>query len=131
MRNLIIRRSERYDELLINIVTTTEAEFDGEGFKDMILALPLENSVAGILHTINDNRSDRVTNEACHILYGRDYYREQIMGLEFQVSAFFFPDECGGGGAPLHGSSFDDRRYRGKDGFDLYCGTGRSLRRWR
>lgn len=125
MRNLIIRRSERYDELLINIVTTTEAEFDGESFKDMILALPLENSVAGILHTINDNRSDRVTNEACHILYGRDYYREQIMGLEFQVSAFSFFQTNVAAVERLYTealSMIDD--IEGKTVFDLYCGTG-------
>lgn len=125
MRNLIIRRSERYNELLINIVTTTETEFDAEGFKNMILTLPLENSIAGILHTTNDNRSDRVTNEACKILYGRDYYKEQIMGLEFHVSAFSFFQTNISAVERLYTealSMIDD--IEGKTVFDLYCGTG-------
>ena len=125
MRNLIIRRSERYSELLINIVTTTETEFDAEGFKNMILTLPLENSIAGILHTTNDNGSDRVTNEACNILYGRDYYKEQIMGLEFHVSAFSFFQTNISAVERLYTealSMIDD--IEGKTVFDLYCGTG-------
>ena len=125
MRNLIIRRSERYEELLVNIVTTSETEFDEEGFQKMILDLPLENSIAGILHTINDNRSDRVTNESCRILYGRDYYREQIMGLEFYVSAFSFFQTNVAAVERLYTEALamvDD--IEGKTVFDLYCGTG-------
>lgn len=98
----------------------------------MILALPLENSVAGILHTINDNRSDRVTNEACHILYGRDYYREQIMGLEFQVSAFSFFQTNVAAVERLYTealSMIDD--IEGKTVLTCTAVRGRSLRRWR
>lgn len=125
MRNLVIRRSERYSELLINVVTTSAASFDEQGFLDMVLALPLENSVAGVLHTVNDNISDRVTNEACHILYGRDYYRERVMGLEFHVSAFSFFQTNVAAVERLYTealSLIDD--IEGKTVFDLYCGTG-------
>ena len=125
MRNLVIRKSEFYGELLINIVTTTETEFDEQAFKDMIFALPLENEIAGILHTKNDDLSDRVTNESCTVLYGRDYYREKIMGLEFKVSAFSFFQTNVKAVERLYTealSLIDD--IEGKTVFDLYCGTG-------
>ena len=125
MRNLVLRRSERYNELLINIVTSSDGSFDEDAYREMILALPLENSVAGILHTVNDNKSDRVTNESCAVLHGRDYYREQIMGLEFHVSAFSFFQTNVAAVERLYTealSMIDD--IEGKTVFDLYCGTG-------
>ena len=125
MRNLVLRRSERYGELLINIVTSSDGSFEEEAYKQMILDLPLENSVAGILHTVNDNRSDRVTNESCSVLFGRDYYREQIMGLEFRVSAFSFFQTNVAAVERLYTEALSlIDNIEGKTVFDLYCGTG-------
>ena len=56
----------------------------------MILSLPLENRVAGVLRTINDRLADAVYCDELRVLYGRDYYEEEIMGLKFKVSAFSF-----------------------------------------
>ena len=41
LRNLILRRGIRTNELLINLVTTGAGEFDEEAFVSMLLALPL------------------------------------------------------------------------------------------
>lgn len=130
MRNLVIRKGQRTNELLVNIVTTSGDKlipdgFDDDGFKDMLLGLNLKNTIVGILHTINDNISDTVKNEQMHVIYGRDYYMEKIMGLDFKVSAFsFFQTNV----------EAVERLYRealnmlgdvgGKTVFDLYCGTG-------
>ena len=73
-----------------------------------------------------------IRDRACHILYGRDYYREQIMGLEFQVSAFSFFQTNVAAVERLYTealSMIDD--IEGKTVFDLYCGTGTITRRWR
>ena len=59
-------------------------------FTSMILSLPLENRVAGVLRTINDRLADAVYCDELRVLYGRDYYEEEIMGLKFKVSAFSF-----------------------------------------
>lgn len=125
LRNLIIRKGERTRELLISIVTATTEQFDDEAFKGMLLELPLSNTIVGILHTYNDNISDKVTCERLETVYGRDYYRETILGLQFNVSLYsFFQTNI----------SAVERLYRealaliddveGKTVFDLYCGTG-------
>ena len=147
MRNLIIRKGERTHELLISIVTASadhisadravegnpdEASapqetvtFDDEGFLKLLLGLKLENTIAGVLHTYNDNISDKVTPERVELLYGRDYYREKIMGLDFQVSLFSFFQTNISAVERLYTEALeliDD--VEGKTVFDLYCGTG-------
>ncbi len=124
LRNLIIRQGIRTHELLVNIVTTT-GEFDEEGFKDMILSLKLENTVVGVLHTIDDNFADSVICEELRVLYGRDYYNEIILGLKFKVSAFSFFQTNVEACERLYKEALDLLdNFEGKDCFDLYCGTG-------
>lgn len=125
MRNLIVRKGERTKELLISIVTTTFAEFDDEAFKNMLLGLQLDNTIVGILHTYNDNISDKVTCERLVTVYGRDYYREKILGLEFNVSLYSFFQTNISAVERLYTEALamiDD--VEGKTVFDLYCGTG-------
>lgn len=125
LRNLIIRKGERTKELLINIVTSSQSEFDDEGFKILILSLELSNEIVGILHTYNDNIADKVTCEELKIIYGRDYYNEKILGLDFKVSAFSFFQTNVAAVERLYTEAIDMiADVEGKTVFDLYCGTG-------
>lgn len=125
LRNLIVRKGVRTDELLVNIVTTSEDGFDETGFVQMIEALPLESKVVGILRTFNDGLADAVYCDSLKILSGRDHYFEEICGLRFKVSAFAFfqtnvvaIERLYTDAVALLGD------ISGKHVFDLYCGTG-------
>lgn len=125
MRHLIVRRGVRTGELLINVVTSSEDGFDEKAFTEMILSLPLENKVVGVLRTINDRLADAVYCDELRILYGKDYYMEEIMGLKFRVSAFSFFQTNVDAVENLYTyalSLIDD--FESKTAFDLYCGTG-------
>ena len=125
MRHLIVRRGVRTGELLINVVTSSEDGFDEEAFVQMIRALPLENQVVGILRTINDRLADAVYCDELRVLWGRDYYDEEILGLKFKVSAFSFFQTNVEAVERLYSyavSLIDD--FENKEVFDLYCGTG-------
>ena len=125
MRHLILRRGVRTGELLVNVVTSSEEGFDEEAFTSMILSLPLENRVAGVLRTINDRLADAVYCDELRVLYGRDYYEEEIMGLKFKVSAFSFFQTNVEAVEKLYSYAIgliDD--FESKKVFDLYCGTG-------
>jgi 23S rRNA (uracil-5-)-methyltransferase RumA len=120
-----LRRGVRTGELLVNIVTSGEPGFDEEGFVAMLLALPVSSSIVGILRTINDGVSDAVNCDELIILYGRDYYLEKIMGLDFQVSAFsFFQSNVEAAEALYHEALNLIPDLEGKVAFDLFCGTG-------
>lgn len=125
MRHLIVRRGIRTGELLVNVVTSSEDGFDENAFVEMIRALSLENQVVGILRTINDRLADAVYCDELRVLWGRDYYNEEILGLKFKVSAFSFFQTNVDAVERLYSyavSLIDD--FENKEVFDLYCGTG-------
>mgnify|MGYP000233622539 CR=1 FL=1 len=125
LRHLIIRKGIRTGELLINIVTSREEGFDEEAYVNGLLELPLTNKIGGILRTLNDNIADKVTCEELKILWGKDYYMENILGLQFKVSAFSFFQTNVEAVERLYSEALalvDD--FAGKSVFDLYCGTG-------
>ena len=125
MRSLIIRRGVRTGELLVNIVTSSDGEFDEDGYKRHIMSISFDDNIVGILHTINDSRSDALVAEEVRILYGRDWYSEEILGLKFRVGAFSFFQTNVEAAERLYLDavslidSFEDKTV-----FDLYCGTG-------
>lgn len=125
LRHLIVRKGIRTGELLINIVTSREDGFDEEAYVNGLLALPLTNKISGILRTLNDNIADKVTCEELKILWGKDYYMETILGLQFRVSAFSFFQTNVEAVERLYSEALalvED--FAGKSVFDLYCGTG-------
>ena len=56
----------------------------------MLLGLPLEGKIAGILHIENDSVADVVQSDRTEVLYGQDYFYEELLGLRFKVSVFSF-----------------------------------------
>lgn len=125
LRNLILRRGVRTGEMLVNIVTSGEPGFDEVGFVAMIQALPVSNKIMGILRTINDGVSDAVNCDELKILYGRDYYMEKILDLDFQVSAFSFFQSNVEAVEVLYNEALNlIPDLEGKIVFDLFCGTG-------
>ncbi len=125
MRHLIIRRGIRTGELLVNVVTSSEEGFDEEAFAEMLMSLPLENEIVGVLRTINDRLADAVYCDELRVLRGRDYYMEEILGLKFKVSAFSFFQTNVAAVEKLYSYALDlIDDFEDKTVFDLYCGTG-------
>ena len=90
LRNLVIRRGERTGELLVNLVTSSEETMDEDAFKDLIFGVDTEDTITGVLHTVSDRKADAVIKDNVKILYGRDHYFEEMLGLRFRVGAFSF-----------------------------------------
>ena len=125
LRNLIVRCGVRTNELLIDIVTTTEEGFDEEAFTEMILGLELDKTVVGVLRTFNDSLADAVYDQGTKILFGRDYYNEEILGLKFKVKTFAFFQTNIDAIERLYSEALAlIPNIESKTVYDLYCGTG-------
>lgn len=125
MRNLVLRKGVRTKELLINVVTSSQMQFDEDEYADLIYALDLDNNVVGVLHTLNDSIADTVIPEEVRVIRGRDYYNEVIMDLKFKVSAFSFFQTNVEAAERLYKDALDMLPdFEGKIAFDLFCGTG-------
>lgn len=154
LRHLVVRRAARTGEILVALVTTTQwpggvTEMSGaigrenekdrlsgqeteqkvlEGLKERLLALPIEGEIVGILHVKNDSLADVVLSDETGVLYGRDFFYEELLGLKFRVSLFSFFQTNSLGAELLYRTA---REYisdyispSGKIIYDLYSGTG-------
>lgn len=125
LRNLVVRHGVRSHEVLVDIITSSEAEFDEEGYVELLQNLNLDNQLVGVLRTFNDSLADAVIDEGTKILFGRDYYYEEILGLKFQVKAFAFFQTNINAVERLYSDALallpDINQ---KTVYDLYCGTG-------
>jgi 23S rRNA (uracil-5-)-methyltransferase RumA len=125
LRNLVVRRGQRTRELLVNLVTSSQGEIDGEAFAERLLSLDLEGRFAGILHTTNDGVADFIRREECRALRGGSFYMEELMGLRFKVGAFSFFQANVEAVERLYKTAISWLPgLAGKRVFDLYCGAG-------
>lgn len=127
LRHLLMRRSVTTGDMSVNLVTTTIEPENVElnMLVDSLLDLKLNGKIVGILNIKNDSLADVVKSDETVILYGQDYFYEEILGLKFKISTFSFFQTNTLGAEVLYSKA---REYVGdtKDKviFDLYSGTG-------
>lgn len=124
-RHLLVRKADRTGEILVDLVTTSEAALDLSVWVERLRKLPLRGTFAGILHTTNDSAADAIINQGTEVLWGRDYFYEEMLGLRFRITPFSFFQTNTGGAEILYEKV---REYIGdtkdREIFDLYSGTG-------
>lgn len=125
LRNLVVRKGINTNEMMVNIVTSSQEDFDMTGYKEMLLSLNLKSEIVSILHTINDGLADTVSCDELIVLHGRDYIQEEVLGLKFKISPFSFFQTNTKGAEELYKIA---REFVGEHNdkvvFDLYSGTG-------
>ncbi len=155
LRHLLVRKASKTGEILIALVTTSQKPLQKEAinvgvtenaeneiqtivgaFKDLLLEAEAQGKfagkIAGILHITNDSLADVVKSDRTDILYGNDYFYEELLGLRFKVSTFSFFQTNSYSAEVLYQTAREyvgDLEAQGKNGkapvvFDLYSGTG-------
>ncbi len=152
LRHLLVRKASKTGEILIALVTSTQYPYGGNGvetndltgeiqalveqFKEILLDAEVkgvfEGKIAGILHISNDSIADVVKSDHTEILYGNDYFYEELLGLKFKISTFSFFQTNSHSAEVLYSTAREyvgDISGQGEGGkapvvFDLYSGTG-------
>ena len=145
LRHLLVRKASCTGEILVALVTTSQDPWQGEtavegsldvdalitGFKDLLLSLEqdrkLAGKFAGILHITNDSIADVVQSDRTELLYGQEYFYEELLGLKFKISTFSFFQTNSYSAEVLYQTARDyvgDLGGSDKTVFDLYSGTG-------
>ena len=141
LRFLVIRKAAKTSEILIDLVTSSQQPKDTmctevsllEDWKETLLSLKLSGKIVGILHTVDDSVSDAIVNEHTDVLFGKDYFNEEVLGLSFKITPFSFFQTNTLSAEVLYskvreyvslamGSGRDTDRV--KTVYDLYSGTG-------
>ena len=137
LRHLLVRKAVKTQEILVDLVTTTQYDTVGVSedellaqWKDMLCGLDLKGELKGVLRTKNDSLADVVRNDGTEILYGQDYFYEELLGLKFKISPFSFFQTNSLGAEVLYETarefilSDNADELQGKVVYDLYSGTG-------
>jgi 23S rRNA (uracil-5-)-methyltransferase RumA len=130
LRSLVLRRGERTGEVLVNLVTTSGEALDAGAF---LAALPdlagaprgaAGDRIVGVLHTVNDRRSDVVAADSVEVLHGRSHYFEELLGLRFKVGGFTFFQTNTSAVERMFEEAFSFLEGGRGTLYDVYCGTG-------
>lgn len=132
LRHLLVRKAVKTQEIMVALITSSQGEYDAvlHEMTDVLCKLKYDGKLVGILHTVNDSVADVVKNEGTTLLYGQDYFYEELLGLQFKITEFSFFQTNSLGAEVLYETA---REYIGslcEDGkpnkvvFDLYSGTG-------
>ena len=139
LRHLLVRKAQATGEILVDLITSSQLPFPGwtaDELTERLLALPLQGTIIGILHTTNDSLADAVINEGTRLCFGRDYLEERLLGLRFFITPFSFFQTNSGGAEVLYETVRDYVREamqqmketpsgpKAFTVFDLYSGTG-------
>ena len=151
LRHLLVRKASRTGEILVALVTTSQNPWKNtgetkveetkaetiqmdkliDGFKDLLLSLEqdgkLSGQFAGILHITNDSIADLVRSDHTELLYGQEYFYEELLGLKFKISTFSFFQTNSYSAEVLYETAREyvgDLGGKDKTVFDLYSGTG-------
>lgn len=138
-RHLLVRKAVKTGEILVDLVTASDTAELGvdpaEAMKKIqtfkaawlakMTAMNFDGTLVGILHTKNDSLADVVKDEGTEVLFGQDYFYEELLGLKFKITPFSFFQTNSLGAEVLYETA---REYIGdtneKVVFDLYSGTG-------
>lgn len=125
LRHLVIRKASNTGELMVNLVTTTQIDFDLTEYTELLKSQSYKGDLVSVLHTENNSLSDAVIPEKVNLLHGKDYIVEDLLGLKFKISPFSFFQTNSKGAESLY-SIVRDFMGDGENKvvFDLYCGTG-------
>ncbi len=124
LRNLNVRKGKKTGEILIGLSTASYMDVDLKPYVDMLLNLELDGTIVGILHIVNDGVAQVVRGDY-DVLYGRDYYMEELFDLKFKVSFYSFFQTNTLGAELLYETAMDYMDHiESRNVFDLFSGTG-------
>lgn len=132
LRHLLVRKGMKTKEIMVALITSSQGNYEKElkEYANELCKLNYKGKLVGILHTVNDSVADVVKNEGTKLLYGQDYFYEELLGLKFKITEFSFFQTNSLGAEVLYDTA---REYIGtlcengepdKVVYDLYSGTG-------
>lgn len=130
-RHLVVRKSFAQDQLLINLVTSSTGidQFDKNAFTEKLQEV-LGDRLAGYIHTVNDDVSDRAKLEhgPNDLIYGNALIVENLLGLDFEISMQSFFQTNPKSAEKLYSKvieyASEDNELNNSVIMDLFCGTG-------
>jgi len=124
LRNLMMRYSERHDQLMVNIVTSWYDRALMEDFRSVLeAAMPTQSMT--IVNNVTTRKNTVATGEQEYLVSGPGYVTERLGTLDFRISANSFFQTNTRQAEALYDQILKEAGLGPDDTvYDLYCGTG-------
>ena len=89
-RNLVVREGKFTDQIMVNLVTSSQGDFDEDALRETLDGLPTKKRIVSLIHTVNDSLSNAVIPERVTVLAGSSFLEEEVFNLSFRIPPFSF-----------------------------------------
>jgi 23S rRNA (uracil1939-C5)-methyltransferase len=123
LRNLVIKQSHHTDDLMVNLVTSSENEDLMEEYTaELIKVVP---QITTVINNINLKMAAVATGDYEKVFYGTGYIFDSIGGYVFRISANSFFQTNSLQAEKLYDTALDFAQLKGDEIlYDLYSGAG-------
>ena len=123
LRHIYLRVGEKTGELAVCLVVNGNTLPNGEGLVSVLTQkFP---AIVSLLLNVNDRNTNVVLGKKFVTLYGREFLRDELCGLQFSIAPDSFYQVNRDGAELLYGKAAEVADLRGDEVLmDLYCGTG-------
>ena len=124
LRNVMLRYSERHDQLMVNIVTSWYEKAVMLALKERLEAA-MPTQAMTIVNNVTTRRNTVATGEQEYVISGDGYVTERLGDLDFRISANSFVQTNTRQAETLYDQIIAVGGITPEDTvYDLYCGTG-------
>lgn len=124
LRNLVLRRSEEHDELMVNIVTSSYDAGLMAQYRDRLLEAMSGRNMT-IVNNVTTRKNTVAVGEREYPVHGNGFIEERLGDLHFRISANSFFQTNTSQAEVLYDGIMRMAGLRPDDTvYDLYCGTG-------
>lgn len=123
IRHIIVRRGQRTDQIMVIIVTAKKRVRPLQLIADELVKTVPE--VVSVIQNVNQDKTNRILGQVNHVLYGKDYFEEKLLGLTFKISPVSFFQVNTDQAEILYQMALDFADLKDTDTvIDAYCGIG-------
>ncbi|NTU92124.1 MAG: 23S rRNA (uracil(1939)-C(5))-methyltransferase RlmD, partial [Chlorobiaceae bacterium] len=124
LRNVMLRYSERHDQLMVNIVTSWYDKALMQAVREQ-LEQALPGQAMTIVNNVTTRKNTVAVGEEEYLVSGEGFVTERLGSLDFRISANSFFQTNTRQAEALYDQILAEARLRPEDTvYDLYCGTG-------
>lgn len=123
LRHIIIRYGHYSHEMMVILVTRKDKFFKGETIaKKIAEELP---EVVSVIQNVNEDKTNVILGKVNHVLYGKESYRDTLLGNTYEISAPSFYQVNTEQTEKLYETAIDFADVKAHDVVvDAYCGIG-------
>ncbi len=123
LRHLIIKRGHYTKEIMLVLVTSKKKFFKGEDIASVIVKEIPE--VVSIVQNVNERKTNVILGKENHVLFGKAYYEDQLLGNTYRISAPSFYQVNTLQAETLYQTAINYANLSKEDVVvDAYCGIG-------